>query len=60
MHILKSLDVNTTQYQSVFVLKGILSPIVGMLLGRQLRRGFSEMTDGIVTQAVKIQALKNA
>ena len=52
-HILKSIDENTTRYQSVFILDGILSPVVGMLLGKQLRRGFSDMTDGIVSRSLK-------
>lgn len=57
-HILTSIDSNTTQYESVFILEGILSPIVSALLGNQLKRGFSDMTRGIVMQSKKLSANK--
>lgn len=58
-HILTSINATTTKYESVFILNGVLAPIVDILLGRQLKRGFSDMTNGIVMQAKKIHALKN-
>jgi hypothetical protein len=58
-HILTSIDANTTKYESVFILNGALAPIVDILLGHQLKRGFSDMTNGIVIQAKKLNALKS-
>ena len=56
-HVLKSVDANTTHYESIFILKGALSPIVSALLGGQLKKGFADMTSGIVMQAKKIHSL---
>lgn len=49
--ILTAIDENTTRYESVFILKGLLSPLVSMMLKAQLTRGFSEMTEGLVRRA---------
>ena len=46
-HQVSRLEGGRTVYQSHFDLSGWLSPIVSFLLGRQLRRGFSEMTRAI-------------
>lgn len=53
-HILTAVDENTTQYESVFILKGWFSSVVGFLLGSQLRRGFSDMTQGIVGRSLEV------
>ena len=49
--ILTTIDENTTRYESVFILKGFLSPLVSLMLKTQLTRGFSEMTEGLVKRA---------
>ena len=49
--ILTAIDENTTRYESVFILKGLLSPLVSLMLKAQLTRGFSEMTEGLVRRA---------
>lgn len=49
--ILTAIDENTTRYESVFILKGLLSPLVSLMLKTQLTRGFSEMTEGLVRRA---------
>ena len=49
--ILTAIDDNTTRYESVFILKGLLSPLVSLMLKTQLTRGFSEMTEGLVQRA---------
>ena len=58
-HILTETGTNTTNYKSVFVLKGWLSPLVGFLVGSQLRRGFNDMTSGIAERAEDIYASKS-
>jgi len=58
-HILKATDPGKTTYESVFVLNGLLSSLVGVLLGSQLRRGFSDMTQGIVSRSLEKYAEKN-
>ena len=58
-HILTETGTNYTNYKSVFVLKGWLSPVVGFLVGSQLRRGFREMTSGIAERAQGIYAVRN-
>ena len=55
-HILTEMGTNSTNYKSVFVLKGWLSPVVGFLVGSQLKRGFREMTSGIAERAQDIYA----
>ena len=58
-HILTETGTNSTNYESIFVLKGRLSPVVGFLVGSQLKRGFSDMTSGIAERAQDIYARKN-
>lgn len=58
-HILKSADSGKTTYESVFILKGLLSSLVGVLLGSQLRRGFSDMTKGIASRSLEMYAKRN-
>lgn len=50
-HYLSELNANTSHYESRFCLRGPLAPLVSVLLGAQLRRGFREMTLGIVARA---------
>jgi len=50
-HRLCAEDENTVKYESVLIIKGFASPIVKLLFGRQLSRGFAEMTDGIKKRA---------
>ena len=50
-HLLTPIDSNTTMYESVFILKGLFSPLVKRLVGAQLQKGFSDMTRGLVERA---------
>ncbi|MFR9752036.1 SRPBCC family protein [Nocardia sp. 004] len=50
-HTVTPLPDNRTRYESHFELGGWLHPMVVALLGKNLRRGFSEMTEGIRKQA---------
>jgi hypothetical protein len=58
-HILTETGTNSTNYKSVFVLRGWLSPVMGFLIGSQLRRGFRDMTWGIAERAQDIYAKRN-
>lgn len=40
-----------TGYQSLFELSGWFAPVVGLLLARQLRRGFRQMSQAIAERA---------
>jgi len=40
-----------TLYRSTFVLRGWAAPVVGLLLGGQLRQGFESMSNGIQQRA---------
>lgn len=53
-HLLESAGGTTTVYRSHFELSGWLAPVLQALLGRQLRRGFSGMTDGIGKRAEQL------
>lgn len=53
-HRLEVIDDSTTRYRSLFELKGWLSPIVRFFLGKQLRRGFADMTKGIVCRSEEL------
>ncbi len=55
-HILKAIDSDRTTYESVFILNGLLSSLVGFLLGTQLNRGFRDMTKGIASRSLEIHA----
>jgi len=55
-HVLTTIDATHTRYESIFVLKGLLAPIVKLLLGKNLQRGFSDMTNGIVERAQDIHS----
>jgi hypothetical protein len=59
-HILTPLDSNATRYESIFVLKGFLAPIVGFLLGSYLKKGFGDMTTGLVRHALQVNSRKEA
>ena len=52
--ILTAIDEKTTRYESVFILKGALSPVVAALLEKSLTKGFSDMTDGLVARAEQL------
>ncbi len=52
-HKLKATSDKTCQYESVFCLKGPLAPIVGFILGKNLRRGFIDMTTGLKLESEK-------
>lgn len=54
-HILTRIDADNTKYESMFRLKGLLAPVVRFLLGRQLRRGFTDMTEGIAARAEELR-----
>lgn len=53
-HILTPIDAGNTKYESVFRIKGLLAPVVKFLLGRQLSRGFTDMTEGIVSRSEEL------
>jgi uncharacterized protein YndB with AHSA1/START domain len=53
-HVLKDMGDGRTLYQSNFQLSGWVSPIVGFLMGAQLRRGFSDMSYGIKDRALAL------
>lgn len=53
-HRLTAVGEQACCYDSVFTLRGILAPLVGLLLGPILRRGFEGMTEGLVTRAEKL------
>ena len=55
-HRLSAMDEGTTRYESVFVLSGWLAPVVRVLLGAQLRRGFADMTAGVVSRSQAVHA----
>lgn len=52
-HILTAIDKQITRYESLFILKGLLAPIVKVILGRQLKKGFESMTTGIMQQSLQ-------
>ena len=49
-HILSADNAQSCHYHSVFRLEGILAPVVGAMLGKQLRKGFSSMTEAVKTR----------
>lgn len=53
-HVLEGLSEERTLYQSNFQLSGWLSPLVGLFVGAQLRRGFSDMSYGIKDRALEL------
>ena len=53
-HRLAPLADGGTEYQSFFQLSGWFAPVVGLLLGRQLRRGFREMSQAISDRAEQL------
>ena len=46
-HILFAKEKNLTVYESKFLLKGLLAPVVKFLLAKQLYQGFESMTNGV-------------
>lgn len=50
-HILTPLADGKSEYESTFVLKGCLAPIVKFALEKRLRQGFEGMTKGLIKQA---------
>ncbi|MFT5575198.1 MAG: hypothetical protein ACI89D_000713 [Bermanella sp.] len=50
-HRLSALPEGGSRYQSFFQLSGWLAPVVGVLLGRNLRRGFREMSQALADRA---------
>jgi hypothetical protein len=59
-HKLSPIDSTTTKYESIFTLSGLLAPLVGLLLGSQLKRGFGDMTSGVASRAMEVYENKNA
>jgi uncharacterized protein YndB with AHSA1/START domain len=55
-HRLTSVAANAARYQSLFELRGPLSPLVAVLMGTHLQRGFAEMTRGIARRAESIHS----
>lgn len=56
-HKLEVINESMTRYHSLFELKGWLSPIVKLFLGKQLRRGFTDMTDGVVQRSEELPGI---
>ncbi|MGK8556199.1 SRPBCC family protein [Nocardia gipuzkoensis] len=54
-HTVTSLSDDRTRYESHFELGGWLHPVVVALLGKNLRRGFEGMTEGIRKQAESLR-----
>jgi hypothetical protein len=50
-HILSATGDDACRYDSVFKLEGILAPVIGFLLGKQLRLGFTSMTVSLKQRA---------
>lgn len=50
-HRLAQIDDQTCRYESWFQLKGFVSPLVWAALGKNMQRGFEQMTDGIKSRA---------
>ncbi|MEU6184724.1 SRPBCC domain-containing protein [Nocardia sp. NPDC047038] len=55
-HTVTPLPDNRTRYESHFELGGWLHPVVVASLGKNLRRGFEGMTDGIQKQTEALRA----
>ncbi|MEU7628871.1 SRPBCC domain-containing protein [Nocardia sp. NPDC049220] len=55
-HTVTPLADNRSRYESHFELAGWLQPVVVALLGKNLRRGFEGMTNGIQRQAESLHA----
>lgn len=53
-HILEELADGSTLYKSTFQLGGWLSSFVGLIVGAQLRRGFSDMSHGVKDRALEL------
>jgi hypothetical protein len=58
-HRLIPVDPETTRYESLFELRGPLSPLVEALLGANLKQGFSDMTQGIARRAESLYQQRN-
>lgn len=54
-HILTALKDGNSEYESTFIIKGLLAPAVKFMLEKRLRNGFSGMTDGLIKQAEKMR-----
>ncbi|MGQ4596708.1 SRPBCC family protein [Nocardia sp. R6R-6] len=54
-HTVTPLPDNRTRYESHFELGGWLHPLVVALLGKNLRRGFADMTEGIRKQSESLR-----
>ena len=55
-HEVEALGPTRARYTSRFQLSGWLAPVVRGLLGNQLRRGFTEMSEGIQKRAESLRA----
>jgi len=55
-HKITVIGPNDTQYQSVFVLYGWLSPIVGWLMAKDLKAGFERMSRELKERAESVAA----
>ena len=56
-HTLEALPDGTCQYTSHFQLSGLLSPVIEMLMGRAMRKGFAGMTQALVARAEALPSL---
>jgi uncharacterized protein YndB with AHSA1/START domain len=50
-HRLQAIGEGATLYESVFILEGLLAPVVQWLLGDHLMQGFLAMTDALVQRS---------
>ena len=55
-HVLTELSPEQTRYESVFILEGLVQPLVRLTLGKHLRRGFREMSSGIAMRSEELFA----
>ena len=53
-HVLTEINAESTRYDSIFRMKGALTPFIKLALGRHLQRGFSDMTAAIGKRAEEI------
>lgn len=50
-HHLRAIDAHTTEYISDFSMRGLLAPVVRLLLGKHLHYGFAGMTAALAKRA---------
>lgn len=59
-HIVCFVDKNNTRYESRFQLTGVLSPLVKMMMGSKLQKGFTLMSVGLKSRAMELSERKES